>query len=109
MLDGQIVESMKADQLVESAIHPYTRSLLASAGLKRFHRDDLGLLLLVDNMLSNPTDDVDHHVIQAEHFLKRGWIADAEEEYLTAYALPDGPKSSELASVGARIAGKIGH
>ena len=35
MLDGQIVESILADQLVEAAAHPYTRSLLASAGLRK--------------------------------------------------------------------------
>lgn len=60
--------------------------------------------LWVSTVLASPSDDVNHHVIQAEHFLKRGWVADAEAEYQAAYSLPEGPKSTDLASVGARIA-----
>ena len=48
--------------------------------------------LWVSTVLASPSDDVNHHVIQAEHFLKRGWVADAEAEYQAAYSLPEGPQ-----------------
>jgi ABC-type dipeptide/oligopeptide/nickel transport system ATPase component len=34
MLAGQIIEDLPADGFVENASHPYTQSLLASAGLR---------------------------------------------------------------------------
>jgi len=69
------------------------------------------ILLIWMSLFSLAVADTDQlslnqHLDQAQHFVKRGWLEDAELEYQTALELPGGPECQELHRIGAQIAWK---
>jgi hypothetical protein len=60
--------------------------------------------VVISSSSASELESIHYHMEQAEHFLHRGWLDDAEAEYLTALALPGGSNAAALAELGARIA-----
>ena len=62
-------------------------------------------LVMIASVLAEPGPGaLNQHLEQGEHFLKRGWLEDAELEYQAALGTPGGSTSLELHQLGAQIA-----